>query len=377
MSNQSTHLTPVAPFGAGLQVIAYSLMCWGPPYPLFAVSFFFIGWGLGLQDAQINALTSRMEGANTKMFLMHAVYGLGATCAPLVSTQFVKKLRTRVWLYYAVSLGLAAFTVVMLLIVFRLRTDDQVVGRRLPDEFERTYTSGNSEKTVPCGDAAGALTSDASDNAQKQLHNDSSTKMKRILGRPIVWALSAYILLYVGIEVTIGGWATSFLISERGGDDSSGYVSSGFFGGLTLGRVILIPVTALLGRSNSVWVYTILSIALEIVVWCVYSVIGNAVAYAFVGILLGPMYPIVMMVTIDVLPGQLQSGAIGFIASMGQVGSAIMPFIAGGISDKHGVWILQPLMVAMMAASLVLWAFVPRRKPEIKRTWPWYHIKRE
>lgn len=31
----------------------------------------------------------------------------------------------------------------------------------------------------------------------------------------------------MGVEVTIGGWATTFLLAERGGDENSGYVTSG------------------------------------------------------------------------------------------------------------------------------------------------------
>lgn len=62
------------------------------------------------------------------------------------------------------------------------------------------------------------------------------------------------------------------------------------------------------------------------------------------------------------LPPDLHSGAIGMVASMGQVGSAIMPFITGGIAQRHGVWILQPLMVAFMGASLILWALIPRER---------------
>jgi fucose permease len=58
----------------------------------------------------------------------------------------------------------------------------------------------------------------------------------------------------MGVEVTIGGWATTFLIEERGGNSSSGYVSSGFFGGLTVGRIILIPVTNWLGHRKSVYI---------------------------------------------------------------------------------------------------------------------------
>jgi len=66
-------------------------------------------------------------------------------------------------------------------------------------------------------------------------------------------------------------------------------------------------------------------IALELVVWFTKSIPGNAVCFALIGFALGPMYPIVMMVVVDVLPGELQGGAIGWIASLGQAGSAIMP----------------------------------------------------
>jgi fucose permease len=43
-------------------------------------------------------------------------------------------------------------------------------------------------------------------------------------------------------QVTIGGWIVSYIIEYRGGGPSSGYVSTGFFGGLTVGRVVLIPL---------------------------------------------------------------------------------------------------------------------------------------
>lgn len=47
---------------------------------------------------------------------------------------------------------------------------------------------------------------------------------------------------------------TTFLVDERGGDDNSGYVTTGYFAGLTLGRVILIPVTGWIGKNNSIYV---------------------------------------------------------------------------------------------------------------------------
>lgn len=51
--------------------------------------------------------------------------------------------------------------------------------------------------------------------------------------------LAFFILVYVGVEVTIGGWIVTFIIDVRGGGASSGYISAGFFGGLCLSLLFL------------------------------------------------------------------------------------------------------------------------------------------
>jgi len=68
-----------------------------------------------------------------------------------------------------------------------------------------------------------------------------------------------------------------------------------------------------------------IAIALDLIIWFTHSIPANAVCFALIGFVLGPMYPIVMMAIIDVLPGELQAGCIGWVASLGQAGSAIMP----------------------------------------------------
>ena len=112
--------------------------------------------------------------------------------------------------------------------------------------------------------------------------------------------------------------------------------------------------------SNAIFIYTLIAIALEIVIWTTRSIVGNAVLYAIIGVLLGPMYPIVMVVVGRIIPDRLQGGAIGLIASLGQVGSAIIPFMTGGVAQHTGIWVLQPLMLSLMAGWLVFWIFVPR-----------------
>ena len=83
--------------------------------------------------------------------------------------------------------------------------------------------------------------------------------------------------------------------------------------------------------------------SLELVIWLVPSLVGDAVAISLIGILLGPIYPIVMNESGRMLPPWLLTGSIGGIAGSGQTGSAILPFMTGAIANKAGIQSLQPL----------------------------------
>ena len=67
---------------------------------------------------------------------------------------------------------------------------------------------------------------------QQDAPTAQGSQYRQILGLRIVHVLSFFILAYVGVEVTIGGWIVTFVIDKRGGGTSAGYMSSGFFGGM-------------------------------------------------------------------------------------------------------------------------------------------------
>lgn len=119
----------LTPLGAATQGFAYVLMCWGGPYPLFVIAYFFIGLGLGWQDAQVNSMASRMPNNTVVMFMAHAIYGLGATVSPFVSTAFLQQAPDVFYYFFIVSLGLAVVTLITLIVVYQGRTEDQVVGK--------------------------------------------------------------------------------------------------------------------------------------------------------------------------------------------------------------------------------------------------------
>ena len=94
---------------------------------------------------------------------------------------------------------------------------------------------------------------------EEPMHEGSM--MRQVFQLKLVHLMAFFILVYVGAEVTIGGllvsvvsrltnaadsfaggWIVTFVLRERGAGAGAGYVSSGFFGGLMVGRVALIWV---------------------------------------------------------------------------------------------------------------------------------------
>ncbi|KAG6908937.1 hypothetical protein DXG01_002716 [Tephrocybe rancida] len=358
--------------GSLFQIVAYTLMAPALPFPALVVAYAINGVGVALQDAQANGYVASLDSnAEAKMGVLHAVYGAGALCAPLVATQFAQQKR---WsFHFLASLGLAVTNTVVLIAIFKFKTQDEClaeIGQVIPERTENEQSANNKGK------------------------------FRQIMGHRTVQFLAFFILFYVGVEVTIGGWIVTYIIQERHGGPSSGYISAGFFGGLMVGRVALLWVnekvnnllinslflnnpilqdrrtsrylplhpTSYSVRPSFLFPHIRLITALdrlEIVIWFVPSLIGNAIAVSIVGVILGPMYPIAMNHAGRVLPRWILTGSIGWIAGFGQTGSAILPFMTGAISNKYGIKSLQPLLVAMMGLLIVLWAIVPgHRRPD-------------
>ncbi|KAF7341376.1 MFS domain-containing protein [Mycena venus] len=158
-----------------------------------------------------------------------------------------------------------------------------------------------------------------------------------------VHLLPLFLFVYVGVEVTISGWIVSFMIAVRGGDPSAGYIPVGFNGGLTLGHILLLPVKKKIGKQRVVYIYGLAAIALELVIWLVPSLIGGVVSVSFVGLVLGPMYPIMMNHAGRVFPRWLLTGSIGWIAGIATRGAAIVQFVTRAIASKTGIKSLEPV----------------------------------
>lgn len=88
--------------------------------------------------------------------------------------------------------------------------------------------------------------------------NHGALTKKAILNRVTMIAAS-YVLLYVGVEVTLGGWGYTFLKEGRHGDEIvMARVVSAYWAGLAFGRIVLGYASSRFGEKLMIALFTIL-----------------------------------------------------------------------------------------------------------------------
>ena len=344
----------VAAVCAGSHLIAYIVVAVHPPYPVLVIIFLLAGYGNGLADAGWNAWIGDMANANEVLGFLHACYGLGGAISPLVATTLVTKAGWQWYEYYYIMVGLAAIEVVFSMSAFWGAT-----GPAYRDEHPTTATPDPptpEEGCVPEMKPKGGL-------FRISTATRSKSRTAEAMSSKITWLCSLFLLIYVGIEVSIGGWVVTFMLRVRHGSPfASGLTSTGFWAGITVGRMVLGFVTARLFKSerHAVATYLAASIVLQLLFWLIPSFDVSAVMVAFLGFFLAPLFPAAVVAATKLLPKHLHVAAVGFAAAFGASGACILPFAVGAIAQAKGVKVLQPIVLAMLVVCLGVWLWIPK-----------------
>lgn len=114
------------------------------------------------------------------------------------------------------------------------------------------------------------------------------------------------------------------MIRVRHGEPfSSGMTATGFWLGITVGRVFLGFITPKVGERLAVSVYLLVSVGFELIFWLVPQFIVSAVAVSFLGFFIGPIFPSTVIAVTKLLPSEMHVAAIGFSAAIGGGGAAL------------------------------------------------------
>ncbi|CZR69988.1 related to tetracycline resistance proteins [Phialocephala subalpina] len=312
----------VAIIGPTCHLVSYIIIAIHPPYPVLVVMYIFVGFGNGLIDAAWCAWLGNMANANEVQGVLQACYALGATVSPLIATGLITGGGLGWYSFYYIMIGTSSLELLTSSTTFWKQT-----GAIYAAENPRDPSS-------------------------------STGRTREALKNKLTWIFALFI--FVGAEISLGGWIVTFMTNVRHANAfASSASATGFWAGMTVGRLGLSFLTSRLGEYKSVILYLSCAAILELIFWLVPNLIVSAVAVALMGVFMGPMFPTAIVLVAKLLPKSLHVGTIGFATAFGGSGGAFFPFIVGAIAQARGVKTLQPVILALIVGISVLWVFLP------------------
>ncbi|HET9111303.1 MAG TPA: MFS transporter [Ktedonobacterales bacterium] len=301
-----------------------------PPFPALLPALFAVGFGVAILDAGLNAYIAGLPRGVSLLNYLHAFYGVGALLGPLLATAMLTSVFGWNATYYALALGVAAA-----LVGIALRFERRGASRH--------HVAGGAED----GSAGRGL-------------------LRATLRSPLVWLAAIFLLVYVGVEVSLGAWSYTLLTGGRRIQTvQAGWMVSGYWFGLTLGRFILARIVERVGPRRAIQWLTVGVVAGIALVWApVSGGAGQALAAAglwLVGFSLGPIFPSVIAVINSVTSARLRQSAIGFASSLGSMGGAFFPWVAANLAQRLGLWSLLPYAATLTLVMLGLWLILRRK----------------
>lgn len=306
--------------GTLMMGLGFAVLSSRPPFVLLLVGIVPIGFSCAMLDAGLNSYIASLPENTAPLNYLHAFYGAGALLGPLVASSFLAV----GWVWnsvYFVWIGIAILVFIG-------------IGLAFP---KRARASQTEEQ-----EAGGNI-------------------LFLALRQRVVWLAAVFLLFYVGTEVSLGSWSFSLLTQERGGPILfSGWIVSGYWVGLTLGRLLLGKVGQRIGNRRLIGACLSGVVVEMLLMWVVPQLAVVAFALFLTGFSLGPIFPTTIALMSDTLPSRILASTIGFLASMGSMGGALLPWIAGNLAQHFGLWTLLPYVMALTAIMLVLWVTMQR-----------------
>jgi fucose permease len=312
-----------------LGLLSYGLQ---PPFILLMPARLIAGFGVGMLETGLNIYVTALPRHTALLNYLHAFYGVGALVGPLVASAIL----VLQWGWSSVYLLMA--------------------GLSLPLTF-----------------GLGLLFSSSRPNSSDQQVEPPApgNVLNATLKLPAVWLAAIFLLVYVGVEVSLGNWGYSFLLEARHqGTVLAGWIVSGYWLGLTLGRFMLQNAAERLGVGTRALMYACLvGIVIGLLlIWLVPSGAAAAIGFCFIGFSLAPIYPLTVAITPKLVPARLGPSAIGVLVSVSILGLALFPWAAGVLAQALGIWTLLPYTLALTIVLIALWRYLARQAISAQET---------
>ncbi|HLI06801.1 MAG TPA: MFS transporter [Ktedonobacteraceae bacterium] len=308
----------------GAIILLPGLLGFGLKLPFVVLLFarLLAGLGVGIIETGFNIFITALPRSTTLLNFLHAFYGAGALVGPLIASTIL-----------ALAWGWNSFYLLMVALSLPL-----LLG--LTTFFRLPADAAPTQEGVPTG---------------------KENVLTATLKLPIVWVTAIFLLVYVGIEVSLGNWTYTFLLEARQqGTVAAGWIVSGFWLGFTLGRFTLQAMAEKLGIGTKTLMYACmvgLGFGL-LLVWLIPLGAIAAIGFCFLGFSIAPIYPLTVSIAPKLVPARLAPSTIGLLVSVSIIGLALFPWIAGILAQFVGIWTLLPYTLALTIIMLAFWQYL-------------------
>jgi FHS family Na+ dependent glucose MFS transporter 1 len=183
----------------------------------------------------------------------------------------------------------------------------------------------------------------------------------------LVALLALFLLLYVGAESAFGGWIYTYAVAQGlGGGAAAAYLTSAFWGSLTVGRLLTIPL-AIRFRPLPILIGSLagcLASAGAVLLWP-----GSLVAVwsgtLGMGLGMAAIFPTTMALAERRMT--ITGRVTGWFLAGSSVGGMSLPWLIGQLFEPVGPWVMAGIILAAMAAATaVLGIFTLRTAREAR-----------
>lgn len=291
-------------------------------WPLVLVMFV---WSLadGAIDVGGNTLVVWTIPGNVTPFMnaLHFFFGIGAFIAPIIVAQSITITGDVNWAFWGIGL------LVLPLLVWHLRVPSPA---------------------HPVAETAGA-------ESRPATH------------WPLVILIAVYFFLYVGMEIAFGGWIASYAVAVGYGDAAAAAVlTSAFWGALTVGRLISIPIGARFKPSTILWADFILCAGFVVLMlffhgqsWALWAgTIG-------IGMAMATMFP--TMISYAETRMKITGKVTSIFLTGSSVGGMTLPLFTGLLFESAGPQIMLWVVLVttfLTALSYAVVTMVANRKTQ-------------
>lgn len=279
--------------------------------PLLVI-LFFIGLGEGTLDVGGNTLLIWTHGSKVGPFMngLHFFFGIGAAIAPILIAQAIIRFGHYGPAYWLIGL-------IMLPIAFAFS--------RLPSPTNQQAAEGSQSKPY---------------------------------NRLLVILLVLFFFLYVGAEVGFGGWVFTYVTKLNLADEATAaYITSAFWGALTVGRLLGIPISTRLHPSTILWIDLVgCLVSMGIIVLFPGSTLSIWIGALLLGISMASIFPTALSLAEKRLP--ISGRITGWLFVGASLGGMVLPWVIGQVFDPFGAPIVMVLILADLVLATILYAFI-------------------